>query len=119
VCKTCTKKTVLKWQKENKDKVNLRNREYKTRTKIWLSEKSKAYTRCRFGSLRKQTPKWANKFYINEIYSHAKLKSKLLNIDFHVDHIIPLQGVNVCGLHIESNLQIIPKQDNLSKGNKY
>lgn len=38
---------------------------------------------------------------------------------FVVDHIIPLRGKNVSGLHIHTNLQIITDLDNSSKGNKY
>ena len=60
----------------------------------------------------KAIPKWANLEKIKEIY----LKRKK---GYHVDHIIPLQGKNVCGLHVENNLQYLKVKENLSKGNNF
>lgn len=59
-----------------------------------------------------RTPKWADLNKIKEIYSNCPL-------GHHVDHIIPLQGDTVSGLHVENNLQYLLPKDNLSKGNKF
>lgn len=61
---------------------------------------------------KKQTPKWANLEKIKEIYINRPNGC-------HVDHIIPLQGNNVCGLHVETNLQYLSAFENISKGNKF
>jgi len=45
--------------------------------------------------------------------------NKLTNTEWHVDHIIPLNGSLVSGLHVWNNLQVIPKNINLAKRNKY
>ena len=68
-----------------------------------------------------RTPKWltANHFKeIKEFYFQAKcLREK--GFDCEVDHVVPLQGSNVSGLHVPWNLQIIEKVKNRNKGNKF
>lgn len=67
------------------------------------------------------TPPWLNhkmELEIRRIYAMASRMSKRDGIEYHVDHIVPLQGANASGLHVPWNLQIIPALDNIVKKNK-
>ena len=66
----------------------------------------------RRASIASSTPKWANLEAIKLIYKNCPP-------GYHVDHIIPLQGDIVSGLHIETNLQYLKASDNIAKSNKY
>jgi len=65
------------------------------------------------------TPKWANKFFMEEIYDLAMRRTKSTGFTWNVDHIVPVNSPKVCGLHCEFNLQVIPESQNKSKGNRY
>lgn len=58
------------------------------------------------------TVSWADISKIKEIYTKCPE-------GYHVDHIIPLQGELVCGLHVENNLQYLLAEDNIKKSNKF
>jgi hypothetical protein len=72
----------------------------------------KSYQAFRRAYKLKAVPKWANLEKIKDIYRQC-------GKGYHVDHRIPLQGTNVCGLHVENNLQILKAEDNISKGNRF
>jgi hypothetical protein len=66
-------------------------------------------------------PKWLTSEQleqIKELYTCAQMFKLYTGEEYHVDHIVPLQGENVCGLHVPWNLQVIPARENLSKSNK-
>lgn len=63
-------------------------------------------------------PSWADIDKITLVYKKAKWLESITGLKYHVDHVIPLKGKNVCGLHIWENLQILEASINLSKSNK-
>ena len=64
-------------------------------------------------SKRQAMPLWADREAISCIYQEAKY------LQWHVDHIIPLNHPLVCGLHVEGNLQSLPPEENLRKSNSF
>ena len=95
------------------DKENQRKRAAK-----WRQENphgANAHAAARKSHIKRATPSWANKFFIAEAYHIAKVREKMLGGKWHVDHIIPLRGKTVCGLHVENNLQVIPASVNQNK----
>lgn len=65
------------------------------------------------------TPQWANEKAILAVYQKAKELTEATGTPHDVDHIIPLQGKFVCGLHVESNLRAIPSALNRKKSNSF
>jgi hypothetical protein len=69
-----------------------------------------------------RTPKWLTKDdcqLIEAKYAMAKWLGEVVGMPYHVDHIIPLQGDSVSGLHVPNNLCVLLGADNLSKSNKW
>lgn len=88
-----------KWRENNKGHVN-------------------SLTAKRHANQNTATPSWANLNLIKDIYQQASHLTLTTGIQHHVDHIIPLQGKTVSGLHVEYNLQILTATENLKKSNK-
>jgi hypothetical protein len=74
----------------------------------------------RHAAKMRRTPAWLNAGHWLEIESVYKYCSVLRNIglDYQVDHIVPLQGKSVSGLHAPWNLQVLTASENASKGNR-
>ena len=69
-----------------------------------------------------RTPKWLTEddhWMIEQTYKFAALRTKMFGFAWHVDHIVPLQGKLVSGLHVPWNLQVIPAAENISKNNNF
>jgi hypothetical protein len=97
------RKIASDWQKQNKGKVN-------------------ANTAKRHSNKMQRKPKWLTKhdeLHIRCLYQVAAMRTRESGQAWHVDHIIPLKGENVSGLHVPWNLRVIPAVDNLKKNNRY
>lgn len=88
------------------------------------SNKAKHNSGCmkRYAQKMNATPKWLSLedlYNITKFYEIAQTKTAETGEVWHVDHIIPLQGSNVCGLHVPWNLQVITASENCAKRNIY
>lgn len=66
-------------------------------------------------------PSWLSAAQLAEMDSIYGYCSALrqVGLDYHVDHIVPLRGQSVSGLHVPWNLQVLPGSENMSKGNTF
>ena len=114
----------LKWKENNKEKIleaqrskRENSREEYNRYMREYHQKNKAM-RCRYINAHRRnrvkiaTPIWADKQAIRQVYINCPK-------GYHVDHIIPLHGELVSGLHVLNNLQYLPANENLMKGNYF
>jgi hypothetical protein len=131
--KELTKERARLWHANNPDKVSEKNTRYKSKNREKINEANRAWwaenkdKRAAYGAKRRsaklqRTPQWLTEdqlWMMQQAYELAALRTKMLGFDWHVDHIIPLQGKLVCGLHVPWNLQVIPGIDNIKKSNKW
>lgn len=91
----------------------------KARKVIEQKAKWSSYVVERRKNRDKSMPPWADKKAIQSIYIKARYLTKKTGIRHEVDHIIPSNHPLVCGLHIESNLQILTEDENIKKSNAF
>lgn len=78
-----------------------------------------AYVTARQTRIKKATPSWANLDDIKYFYVEAQRLTKETGIPHEVDHIIPIKGKLVSGLHVPANLQILTEKENQTKNARY
>lgn len=109
------RKYTRKYWAENKDKLSERNLEWRKNNIGRL----RTYSIKRKRSTKLRIPKWADMRAINEVYKERKRIELETGIPHEVDHIVPLHGKLVCGLHVHYNLRVITKDENQAKRNNF
>lgn len=136
-CVECLAQYQKKYIEENKSYVKQRNALYhknyreqqgdglKEKNRQWRNDNKALHNalckKRKLGQIQR-TPQWLNESQLLAIeckYSLASMLSNNTGEPWHVDHIVPLQGEQVCGLHVPWNLRVITAKENLSKGNRY
>ena len=110
--------SITKWREENREQHNAGNREWNSKNQ----DVKAALSAKRRSAKLNRTPKWLTADdieHMQALYSVAAMIQRESGVEYHIDHIIPLQGKFVSGLHVPDNLRVIPAVDNLKKSNKH
>lgn len=147
-CKSCHSAITIKWRLDNPEKaLILKNKKWVVKKtphklelkRLWYCKNKAKMAAClrarylknpepfirksleRANKLKElQTPAYVDQKSINIIYREMSRRNKECgSVEYHVDHIIPLNGERVSGLHIETNLRIIKAKDNTKKSNSF
>jgi hypothetical protein len=111
-------KKVANWRKNNFEKYYANFQSYCAQNRAKLANRTARYRSKKL----QRTPSWltdTDKWMIEEAYDLAALRTRITGVVWHVDHIIPLQGELVSGLHTPYNLQVIVGKINQSKSNYF
>ena len=119
---------IKKYAKENEVSIKEYKKQYRKENKAIIKawfinnrEIKNSHTAKRRAQHLLASPNWLTKQHLDEIlvfFQEAKRLSDANKIIYHVDHIIPLQGEEVCGLHVPWNLQVLEAIHNIKKSNK-
>jgi hypothetical protein len=133
-CKKCHNLTSNNWAKRNPHllscaikKYYVNNRKSRVASVRRYVEKNREKSRFwkaasdakRRAAKIKAHPEWADNSKIREFYIRASVLTKETGVIYHVDHIVPLLGKDVCGLHVQDNLQVITAKENVAKSNNH
>lgn len=105
----------LEWVKRNPQKRSIILKEYRQRH----PEAVLARIALRRAKKLQAVPSWFEKEAVNSLYKERKRISEETGIEHHVDHIVPLNGKFVSGLHCLDNLKIITAVENIAKNNTF
>jgi len=109
---------ILAFHRANPEKIKACNARYAAKNLPRLNAKSKAYVLSR----ERRTPNWLTEedlWMLEQAYELAAIRTKVFGFRWDVDHVIPLHGRLVSGLHVPQNVQVIPAALNQSKSNRY
>lgn len=124
-CKSCLKCKEIASAKQ-REKESLEEKEKRLeKSRNWFSKNKhmRSVYEAQYQNAKvKRTPKWLSeddKWMIEEIYDLASIRTKMFGFLWHVDHVVPIRGKTVSGLHVPENLQVIPWIENVKKSNKF
>jgi hypothetical protein len=102
----------LRYCEKNREKEAARSKRWRDANKA----RKLANVSGRKAHVKRATPSWVDRNAIAQVYADAAILSASTGIKHHVDHIVPLRGKLVSGLHVPWNLRPFPAIDNLKKG---